>query len=91
MNRNVSTLPRSSFPDANDHGMRQHFLLGRGLIVGAQEVLVLYVIKGVIRILITVISIISIPPTLILLLLNNIVRTQCCGFMFDTLKIYIET
>ena len=79
------SLPCAAFTDPDDHSVRQHFLLRPGLVVGTQKVLVLDVIKCVLRILIAVVTIISIPPTLILLPILIVIRTQSSGFMFNNL------
>ena len=61
----LSTVPGAPLAHPDDHGVRQPPLPGRGDVVGAEEVLVLDVAECLVRVLLTLVTVIRVPPALL--------------------------
>ena len=73
-----STVPGAALAHPDDHGVRQPPLPGRGDVVGAEEVLVLDVAECLVRVLLTLVTVIRVPPALLLVMVILVYRQRSC-------------
>ena len=80
-----STVPGAPLAHPDDHGVRQPPLPGRGDVVGAEEVLVLDVAECLVRVLLTLVTVIRVPPALLLPFLVILLYRQTTRLQFLTI------
>ena len=73
-----STVPGAPLAHPDDHGVRQPPLPGRGDVVGAEEVLVLDVAECLVRVLLTLVTVIRVPAALLLVMVILVYRQRSC-------------
>ena len=73
-----STVPGAPLAHPDDHGVRQPPLPGRGDVVGAEEVLVLDVAERLVRVLLTLVTVIRVPAALLLVMVILVYRQRSC-------------
>ena len=73
-----STVPGAPLAHPDDHGVRQPPLPGRGDVVGAEEVLVLDVAECLVRVLLALVTVIRVPPALLLVMVILVYRQRSC-------------
>ena len=73
-----STVPGAALAHPDDHGVRQPPLPGRGDVVGAEEVLVLDVAECLVRVLLTLVTVIRVPAALLLVMVILVYRQRSC-------------
>ena len=71
-------MPGAALAHPDDHGVRQPPLPGRGDVVGAEEVLVLDVAECLVRVLLTLVTVIRVPPALLLVMVILVYRQRSC-------------
>ena len=77
-------MPGAALAHPDDHGVRHPLLPGRGDVVGAEQVLVLDVAEGLVRVLLTLVAVIRVPLALFLLPLLVILlyrQRSCLQFL----------
>ena len=81
----LSIVPGAALAHPDDHGVRQPLLPGRGDVVGAEQVLVLDVAEGLVRVLLTLVAVIRVPLTLLLPVLVILLYKQTTRLQFLTI------
>ena len=80
-----SIVPGAALAHPDDHGVRHPLLPGRGDVVGAEQVLVLDVAEGLVRVLLTLVAVIRVPPALLLPVLVILLYRQRSCLQFLTI------
>ena len=85
-----SIVPGAALAHPDDHGVRHPLLPGRGDVVGAEQVLVLDVAEGLVRVLLTLVAVIRVPPALLLPVLVFLVYRQRSCLQFLTIGLAVD-
>ena len=85
-----SIVPGAALAHPDDHGVRHPLLPGRGDVVGAEQVLVLDVAEGLVRVLLTLVAVIRVPLTLLLAFLVILLYRQRSCLQFLTIGLAVD-
>ena len=85
-----SIVPGAALAHPDDHGVRHPLLPGRGDVVGAEQVLVLDVAEGLVRVLLTLVAVIRVPPALLLPVLAILLYRQRSCLQFLTIGLAVD-
>ena len=86
----LSIVPGAALAHPDDHGVRQPLLPGRGDVVGAEQVLVLDVAEGLVRVLLTLVAVIRVPLALLLPVLVILLYRQRSCLQFLTIGLAVD-